>query len=180
MKEEKLTLENLSMEKIKVETEEKIAIMNETGNNYKIISARLPTLELKKFDGNILNWQEFWNTFKSTIHKNNDLQNVTKFYYLRSQLRGQASEMLMGIELTKYNYNTAIALLKEYYRKKQVMIDLHYAQINNIPIHIMASYKRTSLREFYDCTEKQLRALQSLGESNNQNNVLTMIKSKLP
>ena len=44
----------------------------------------------------------------------------------------------------------------------------------------MASYKRTSLREFYDCTEKQLRALQSLGESNNQNNVLTMIKSKLP
>ena len=44
----------------------------------------------------------------------------------------------------------------------------------------MASYKTASPREFYDCTEKGLCALQSLGESNNQNNVLTMMKSKLP
>ena len=78
--------------------------------------------------------------------------------------------MLMGIELTNDNYNTAIALLKERYGKKQVIIDLHYSQINNIP---MASYKAESLGEFYDCTEKPL------GESNNQNNVLTMMKSEL-
>ena len=166
---------------MKVETEEKIAIMNETGNDYKmrgnIISVRLPRLELKKFDGSILKWQEFWGTFESTIHKNNDLQNLDKFNYLRSQLRGQASEMLMGIELTNDNYNTAIALLKESYGKKQVMTDLHYVQINNFP---MASYKTASLREFYDCTEKHLRVLQLLGESNNQNNVLTMMKPKLP
>ena len=166
---------------MKVETEEKIAIMNETGNDYKmrgnIISVRLPRLELKKFDGSILKWQKFWGTFESTIHKNNDLQNLDKFNYLRSQLRGQASEMLMGIELTNDNYNTAIALLKESYGKKQVMTDLHYVQINNFP---MASYKTASLREFYDCTEKHLRALQLLGESNNQNNVLTMMISKLP
>ena len=57
------------------------------------------------------------------------------------------------------------------------MIDLHYRQISNIP---MASYNAASLREFYDYTEKHLRALKSLGESNNQNNVVTMMKSKLP
>ena len=102
---------------------------------------------------------------------------IYKFNYLRSQLRGQASEMLMGIELTNDNYSTAIALLKESYGKKQVMTDLHYVQINNFP---MASYKTASLREFYDCTENHLRALQLLSESNNQNNVLTMMKSKLP
>ena len=32
----------------------------------------------------------------------------------------------MSIELANDNYNTAIALLKERYGKKQVMIDLHY------------------------------------------------------
>ena len=46
---------------MKVETQEKIAIMNEAGNDYKmkgkINSVRLPRSELKKFDGNILNWQ---------------------------------------------------------------------------------------------------------------------------
>ena len=53
----RLTMEKLTVEKMKVETQEKIVIMNETGNDYKmkgkIISARLPRLELKKFDGNI-------------------------------------------------------------------------------------------------------------------------------
>ena len=83
----------------------------------------------------------------------------------------------MGIKLINDNYNTAIALLKKRYGKKQVMIDSHYPQINNIS---MASYKKASLREFYDCTEKHLRALQSLGESNNQNNIITKMKSKLP
>ena len=67
--------------------------------------------------------------------------------------------------------------MKERYGKKQAMIDSHYAQINNIP---MASYKTSLLREFYDCAEKHLRALQSLGESSNQNNGLIMMKSKLP
>ena len=50
---------------MKVETEEKIAIMNETGNDYKmrgnIISVRLPRLELKKSGKNFgayLNPQE--------------------------------------------------------------------------------------------------------------------------
>ena len=92
------------------------------------------------------------------------IHNVDKFNNLRSQLRGQASEMLMNIEPTSDNYNTAIALLKERYAKKQVMIDLYYAQINNIP---MASCKTASLREFYDCTEKHLGALQSLDKSDN-------------
>ena len=33
-------------------------------------TVKLPKLELKKFDGNILRWQEFWDTFDSTIHQN--------------------------------------------------------------------------------------------------------------
>ena len=115
-------------------------------------------------------------TFESTIHENKDLQNIDKFNYLLNQLRGQASEMLMGIKVTNDNYGTAKALLKERFGKKQVMIDSHYAQINNTPV---ASFKTASLCEFYDCTEKDLCALQILGEINNQNNVLTMMKSKL-
>ena len=65
--------------------------------------------------------------------------------------------------------------MKKRYGKKQVMINSHYAQINNIP---RVSSKTASFRDF--CTEKHLSALQSLGESNNQNNVLTIMKSKLP
>ena len=69
--EKRLTLEKLPVEKLNAETQEKFAIMNETGNNYKmkgkINSVRLPRLELKKFDGSILKWQEFWDLFESTM-----------------------------------------------------------------------------------------------------------------
>ena len=60
--------------------------MNETDNDNKmkgkVNSIRLSRLELRKFDGNILKWQEFWDTLQSIIRKNNDLQNVGKFNYL--------------------------------------------------------------------------------------------------
>ena len=60
--------------------------MSETDNDNKmkgkVNSIRLLRLELRKFDGNILKWQEFWDTLQSIIRKNNDLQNVDKFNYL--------------------------------------------------------------------------------------------------
>ena len=87
--EERLKLEKLTVEKMKVETHEKFAIMNEADNDYKmkgkINSVRLPRLELKKFDGNILNWQKFWDKFESTIHKKYDLQNLVKCKQVKCQ-----------------------------------------------------------------------------------------------
>ena len=54
--------------------EEKIGIVNETVNDCKmrgkINSVRLPRLELKKFDEDILKWKEFWETFESTYAAN--------------------------------------------------------------------------------------------------------------
>ena len=88
---ERLTMEKLTVQRVKVETQGKIAIMNETGIDNKmkgkVNSVRLPKLELKKFHGNILKWQEIWDAFKSTIHKNNDLQNVDKLIQLENQRR---------------------------------------------------------------------------------------------
>ena len=53
--EERLTLENFTVEKMKAETQEKLAIMIETGDYYKmkgkINSVRLPRLKLKNVDG---------------------------------------------------------------------------------------------------------------------------------
>ena len=56
-------MEKLTVENRKVETQERIAIRLETGSNNKtkdkVNSVRPPQLKLKKFDGNILIWQEF-------------------------------------------------------------------------------------------------------------------------
>lgn len=57
------------------------------------------------------------------------------------------------------------------------MINAHYAKVINLPA---ATYKAASLASFYDTTEKHLRSLCSLGEDNNQMQILSMMQSKLP
>ena len=133
----------------------------------------LSKLELKKFDGNILKWHEFWDTFDLTIHQNERLQSVDKFNYLRSQLLGSANYTIAQLDLKNDNYDIAIKLIKERYGKKQILIDTYYAQMMNLPI---AMNKTLPRRAYFDVTEEQLRPLQSLGENIEQKLLLSMMK----
>ena len=40
---------------------------------------RLPKLSLPKFNGDILEWQYFWDSFESTVHHNHTLTDIQKF-----------------------------------------------------------------------------------------------------
>ena len=133
----------------------------------------LSKLELKKFDGNILKWHEFWDTFDLTIHQNERLQSVDKFNYLRSQLLGSANYTIAQLDLKNDNYDIAIKLIKERYGKKQILIDTYYAQMMNLPI---AMNKTLPRRAYFDVTEEHLRPLQSLGENIEQKLLLSMMK----
>ena len=44
-----------------------------------VVKARLPKLEVKKFNGRIQEWREFWDAFESSIDKNDGLSPVDKF-----------------------------------------------------------------------------------------------------
>ena len=89
------------------------------------ISVKLQRLELKKFDGSIFKWFEFWDAFESAIHSKKQLHDVNKFNYLKAQVKEAASEVISGLGLTQENYNITINLLKERYGKKQIMIKAH-------------------------------------------------------
>ena len=141
------------------------------------VTVRLPKLELKKFDGNVLKWQEFWDTFEATIHNNPTLQPIDKFNYLRAELQSDALKSIGGLELTNANYETAVNMLHERYGRKQLILDNHYNQLSEMPT---ASNKASSLRSTYDDIEQHLRSLESLGEDINQRQFITTIRNKLP
>jgi CO dehydrogenase/acetyl-CoA synthase beta subunit len=44
----------------------------------KIICAKLPKLEVKKFGGKLQEWQEFWDSFDSAVNQNEGLADVDK------------------------------------------------------------------------------------------------------
>ena len=53
-------------------------------------SVKLPKLELCSFNGDKLKWVECWQSFETSVHKNDSLSNIVKFNYLRNKLSGDA------------------------------------------------------------------------------------------
>ena len=45
-------------------------------------NTNLPKLQLPVFDGNLQQWQEFWDIYKATVHKQQTMPAVSKFNYL--------------------------------------------------------------------------------------------------
>ena len=64
-------------------------------------------MNLCPFDGNYINWLNFWDTFKASIYDSTELSDVVKFTYLVSLLRGSAKEVITGLSLTSANYKDA-------------------------------------------------------------------------
>ena len=94
---------------------------NSHSGQQKVVRAKLPKLEVKKINGKLSEWQEFWDSFESAIHQNDGLSNVNKFSYLRSLLLEPAKSAIGGFALTSANYEAALELLKKRYGKKIVV-----------------------------------------------------------
>ena len=60
---------------------------------------------------------------------------------------------------------------------RTIKVTAHYAKLMNLSV---ASFKSASWRSFYNTTEKHLRCLHSLGQDDNQMQVLSMMQSKIP
>ena len=89
----------------------------------KDVRVKLPKLELSKFDGDIINWQGFWDQFLIAIHENH------KFTYLKPFLSDSALQSIDGLSLNATNYKEAIEILHECYGNKQALIS---AQIQKL------------------------------------------------
>ena len=97
------------------------------------VRVKLPKLELSKFDGDIINWQGFWDQFLIAIHENDSLADNDKFTYLKSFLSDSALQSINGLSLNPTNYKEAIEILNERYKNKQVLISAHMQKLEKLP-----------------------------------------------
>ncbi|XP_063442050.1 uncharacterized protein LOC134722364 [Mytilus trossulus] len=74
---------------------------------------KLPKLNLPTFGGNLLEWSAFWDSYNNSVHENPSLSDVQRFNYLKSQLYGEASQCISGMQMTNTNYIQAIQILHE-------------------------------------------------------------------
>ena len=95
-------------------------------------SIHLPKLQLPNFDGNILRWPEFWDIYKSSVHRQ-DIPKVVKYSYLKGVLRGSAASAITGVSITNEGYDVAIRILQEKFGNKEAIVEALYAKLQCLP-----------------------------------------------
>ena len=122
-------------------------------------TVKLLKLVIKKFTGNHVEYQAFWDSFEAAIHTNESLNDIEKLNYLRTYLEGPAAA---GLALTKENYATAVELLRDRYGNKQMIISSHMDSMLKIP-RVVSAMDIEQVRMVYDKIEINVRSLQALG-----------------
>lgn len=107
---------------------ERAEVKSNSGRN-----ARLPKLELPKFDSKIENWQTFYDIYKSLIHDNKSISEIEKFHYLASCLQGPALSIVKGVPMTADNYEVVFNSLIERYQNKRLIALSYLDKFFNLP-----------------------------------------------
>lgn len=145
------------------------------------VHANFPKLEMPKFSGKSEQWQEFWDTFESSVHKNQAVADIDKFAYLRRCVTDSAKACIAGFRTTAANYELAAKALDKRFGKKYVIQQAHINALLNIP-PVFNDWDAVRLRKLYDAVECHHRGLQALEISGftYQSIVVTAIVKKLP
>ena len=125
------------------------------------VRVKLPKLEIKKFSGKIHEYQEFWDSFRSAIHENDELADVDKLKYLKGYLEEPARSVIGGLPMTDSNYTIAVELLKKRYAKPSMIQHAHINQLINLQ-PIFNEDNVTRLRSFRDQIEAHYRGLEAI------------------
>ena len=80
-----------------------------------VIRPKLPKINLQLFNGDIIKFTSFWETFESIVHNNEYLSDIHKSNYLKTLLEGPAAKAIQGLPMVEANYESAVELLKERY-----------------------------------------------------------------
>lgn len=148
-------------------------------NQNQNANARLPVITLPTFSGNYEHWQQFYDTFKSLIHENANLESVQKFHYLRSALSGSAAKVINSLQTTNENYQIALELLTKRFENTRLTIQHHVHELFSIPS--IPKESAELLRALLDNFKEHLRVLKQLKEPTDKWDTLIiyLITSKL-
>ncbi|KAJ8980827.1 hypothetical protein NQ317_018407 [Molorchus minor] len=125
---------------------------------------KLPTLEFKKFDGNIKEWLPFWSQFQK-VHEDPDIDLNDKVEYLiQAMVPGsRARQLVDSFPATGSNYSKMIDCLLSRFGREDLQIEVYVRELLKLVINNTTSGNKIDLSFLYDKLESQLRALETLG-----------------
>ncbi|XP_071632821.1 uncharacterized protein [Temnothorax longispinosus] len=130
---------------------------------YKNAGIRLPTIELPKFSGDTAEWLSFRDTFESLISRNESIDPIQKFHYLKASLEGNAAQIIKSLEFTAVNYTVAWNTICDRFNNKRLLTHNHIKSL--FSINNMKEESSSQIREIVDTLNKHLRALNALDQA---------------
>ncbi|XP_076301705.1 uncharacterized protein LOC143219715 [Lasioglossum baleicum] len=130
--------------------------------NCKPANKMLPKIQIPSFDGNLINWFSFYDTFKSLVHENVDLPNVQKFHYLKNSLRGEISSIVASLNASSENYLVAWDMLQKRCNRPRQLIQAHLKQLFDLPEIIRDT--PANLRKLAEQAQVHVNALKGLNQ----------------
>lgn len=121
----------------------------------------LPKIELPHFNGDIINWRSYHDTFTSLVHENSDLNSVERFHYLIASVSGAASTVVRSVPLTGPNYEVAWNALHDRFDSTRLILHAHLDKLFGFsPIK---NESLTDLNNFLDVFKENTAAINALG-----------------
>ncbi len=95
---------------------------------------KLPKLDVPTFDGNLINWQSFWEQFAVSVHDRDKLSNAEKLAYLKHALKdGTAKQVVEGLSTSGEQYKEAVDCLKKRFDRPRLLHQAHVKAILDAP-----------------------------------------------
>ncbi|XP_035221172.1 uncharacterized protein LOC118194090, partial [Stegodyphus dumicola] len=128
---------------------------------------KLPKIELKKFNGEAKEFLTFWSQF-SKIHEDPTIPDEDKFQYLLQAVvpQSKAARVVESFPATASNYPKAIARFERGLEEKTYLCRYTSRDLLSMVMRNASSGRvKTDLPTLYDDLETKIRALESLGRT---------------
>jgi len=120
----------------------------------------LPKIQLPSFNGDILQWRSFRDTFISLVHSDTLLPAITKFHYLLAAVSGSAASVVRSVPLIGANYVIVWDALLERYDNKRLLLNAHLDSMFHLtPINTATL---SNLKQFVTTFQENFAAIKAL------------------
>ena len=121
-------------------------------------AVKLPPLRLQPFDGNPLEWVNWWPRYEALVHTRQDISDSHKLLYLQQYVTEKAAKELWGAKIETLPYHKAIDLLFEKFADEELLTAMYRDQLKKV--HFPKSARDISgMRNFVDTVKKYMNCL---------------------
>ena len=126
-----------------------------------VSGVKLPKLEVPTFDGNIMNWAAFWESFGALSLSRWRVDDAEKLTYLRQALKDESAwHVIVGLSQTAKSYEEAIKYLQECYGRPCLIHQAHLRAIIDAPS--IKDGNGRELRRLHDKANQHMREIKAI------------------